>query len=305
MRRGRLPLTALRSFEATGRLLSITAAAEELCVSQAAVSRQVRELERQPGVALLVRLHRGLRLTGEGRALLEVLSRAFDDLDDTLHRLRKPPHAPIRLSVEPAFAAPWLVPRLPRFQASHPEAEILLDADHRLADLSRDRVTLAIRYSLTDSHWPGSESRPLGAVWLSPYLAPALAGSRRLDRPVDLVGLPRLHEEDRDLWARRFTTAGVDGPPTDRGTVFNDAGLLLQATIPGQGVALLDDHFAAPALREGALLRPCDVSLPFGHDWLLARDFDRLPAPAADFARWLLTETSADQLAVAATQQAR
>src|SRR5690242_259680 len=130
MKRGRLPLTALRSFEVAGRLESFTLAAEELFISQAAVSRQIRELEQLLGEPLFERRHRSVLLTGSGRKLLAVLTPSFDRIDECLEDIRGASmSADLKVSVEPSFAACWLVPRLPEFRKRHPDVEILLDAD--------------------------------------------------------------------------------------------------------------------------------------------------------------------------------
>src|SRR5690349_19659508 len=129
MKRGRLPLTAMRSFEAAGRLLSFSRAAEELFVSQAAISRQVRELEAFVGKPLFERLHRRVVLTEAGRLLLEQLTASFDDLDRRLSQiLAEPVRADLRVSVEPSFAAGWLVPRLHRFRQRHPDVDLSIES---------------------------------------------------------------------------------------------------------------------------------------------------------------------------------
>ena len=120
MRRGRLPLTALRSFEAAGRLLSFTRAAEELFVSQAAISRQIRELEASIGRPLFERRHRAVALTDEGARLLATLTESFDRIDATLSALSATPAQSVTISVEPTFAALWMVPNLADFRARHP-----------------------------------------------------------------------------------------------------------------------------------------------------------------------------------------
>ncbi|MEJ2653789.1 MAG: LysR family transcriptional regulator, partial [Acidihalobacter sp.] len=134
MRRGRLPLTALRAFEAAGRVESISGAAAELSVSQAAVSRQIKDLEAQLGVRLSERIHRGVRLTYEGQRLLAALTQAFDRIDDALGEIRKSRVKTISVSADPSFATCWLAPHLSMFYAITLNADVVLNADMRLVD---------------------------------------------------------------------------------------------------------------------------------------------------------------------------
>lgn len=289
MRRGRLPLTALRAFEAAGRAESISLAAIELCVSQAAVSRQIRGLEEQTGVALFERIHRGVRLTAEGRRLLDTLTRTFDEIDDALGEVRKPEVETISVSSDPSFAVCWLAPRLSAFYAIAPNADVVLNADPRLVDFGNDGTTLAIRYARARSNWPRTEVRKLCDTRLAAYLSPALAESAAIGTPSDLLALPRLHEDDRDDWRDWFAAAGAAPPVAERGAVFNDSALMLQAAISGQGVALIDELFAVDALARGDLVRPFDISIRGGAYWLVCRRFDGLSQSACSFADWLLS----------------
>ncbi|RUT98625.1 LysR family transcriptional regulator, partial [Mesorhizobium sp. USDA-HM6] len=211
MKRGRLPLTALRSFETAGRHLSFSRAAEELYVSQAAISRQIRELEtflRQP---LFLRLHRRVELTDAGHRLLDQLVRSFDDIDRVLSELAtSPAQSVVRVSVEPSLAAVWLVPRLNRFRQLRPDIDVSLDVDPRLIEFRSDQPELALRFSPHASSWPRSDAERLASTVDSPVLSPALlASGPPLEKPVDLRQYTLLHEENRQSWARWFEAAGV------------------------------------------------------------------------------------------------
>ena len=294
MRRGRLPLTALRSFEAAGRAESLSVAGAELCISPAAVSRQVRELETSLGVALFQRLHRGVRLTEAGRRLLGALTTAFDSMDDALAEVRPPAGAAaatVTVSVEPSFAACWLVPALAAFHAEVPGAAIVLEADSRIAELRGDGPVLAIRHSASRTDWPRTEARRLCESRLGVYLAPRLATG--LSEPAGLLDLPRLHEDSRGDWARWFAAAGLPPPDADRGTLFTDGGLVLQAALRGQGAALLDDLFAREDVAAGRLVRPFAETIPCGAYWIVARRFDHLPPAARQFADWVAASVRA------------
>lgn len=294
MRRGRLPLTALRAFEAAGRVESISLAAAELCVSQAAVSRQIRELEAQVGVALFQRIHRGVRLTCAGQRLLDALTRAFDQIDDVLGEIRKSEVETISVSADPSFAVCWLAPRLSAFREIAPNADVILNAEPRIVDFGNDGTSVAIRYARVRSSWPRTEVRKLCDTRLSAYLSPALAESAAIIAPSSLLALPRLHEDSRDDWRDWFSAAGVVPPENERGTVFNDSAVMLQAAVTGQGVALVDELFAATALARGELCRPFDISIPGGSYWLVARSFDGLSQSADKFADWLMNAVATE-----------
>ncbi|NTA83955.1 LysR substrate-binding domain-containing protein [Agrobacterium tumefaciens] len=288
MKRGRLPLTALRSFEVAGRLRSFTLAAEELHISQAAVSRQVRELETSLQRQLFERHHRSVSLTPAGEHLLSVLTRAFDEIGGSLDDIRGDnSSSPIVVSSEPSFASAWLVRHLAHFRKERPDIDIVLDADPRLIEFRSHQATIAIRHSTVRETWARVESQRLTDVRIIPVLAPVLleqAGS--VDHPVDLLRLPLLHEETRDLWQRWFSAAGADAP-VRRGTVYTDGGLVLQAALQGEGVALIDELFAKNDLDAGRLRQPFAISIPHGAYWLVARRFSELPEGAIAFTHWL------------------
>jgi LysR family transcriptional regulator, glycine cleavage system transcriptional activator len=289
MKRGRLPLTALRSFEVAGRLESFTLAAEELFISQAAVSRQIRELEQLLGEPLFERRHRSVALTGSGRKLLAVLTPSFDRIDECLEDIRgTSATSELKISVEPSFAACWLVPRLPEFRKRHPDVDVSIDADTRTIEFRTGQAQLAIRHSVTVTAWPRTESRHLIDVRMLPVIA-----TDRLERgppilsPQDLFAYGLLHEETRDAWSRWFDAAGVTMPETAKGPVYADDGLVLQAVLRGQGVALLDEAFAEEEIRAGRLRQLFDLTVSNGAYWLVVRSFDRLAPAAADFVRWV------------------
>ena len=288
MRRGRLPLTALRAFEAAGRAESISVAAQELCVSQAAVSRQIRDLEAQMGVLLFERVHRGVRLTQAGRSLLGALTDAFDGMEGAIAEICQPATETITVSCDPSFATCWLAPRLSAFREISPDTDIVLNADPRVVDFGNDDTVLAIRYSKERSSWPRVEARKLCDARLFAFLAPELASSAEIRTPDDLLTLPRLYEDNRDDWSTWFTAAGVMSPAENRGTMFNESSMMLQAAIAGQGIALTDELFGGAAVARGDLVRPFDISIPGGAYWLASRSFNRLPPGARRFAKWLM-----------------
>lgn len=289
MKRGRLPLTALRSFEAAGRLESFTLAAGELFVSQAAISRQIRELEDLVGRPLFERRHRSVSLTAEGRSLLSVLTSAFDMVGDSLEALsgRKLAQT-LKVSAEPSFAGSWLVPHLAEFQGEHPEIDLVIDTDPRLVEFRSGEADIAIRHSLNVSSWPRVEVRRLAQVEMIPVIAPELARSGRpILMPVDLMQHALLHEDNREAWQQWFAAAAAGPVSIERGAIFNDGAMVLQATLRGNGVGLIDRDHVRDELAAGRLLQPFEISVPYGAFYLVARRFDALSEAAQAFAAWV------------------
>ena len=293
MKRGRLPLTALRSFETAGRHLSFSRAAEELFVSQAAISRQIRELETFLHQPLFMRLHRRVELTDTGRRLLDQLVRSFDDIDRLLSELvASPPQSVVRVSVEPSLAALWLVPRLNRFRQLRPDIDVSLEVDPRLIEFRSGQPELALRFSPRSTSWPRSEAEQLASTVDSPVLSPALlASGPPLEKPIDLRHYTLLPEENRQGWARWFEAAGVpaDAVPA-RGPMLADASLSRQAALLGHGVALGDLLQIGDELASGALVKPFDIDVASGAYWLVARNLRDLSEPASAFADWIRNE---------------
>jgi LysR family glycine cleavage system transcriptional activator len=292
LKRGQLPLTALRSFEAAGRHGSFTRAAQELLVSQAAVSRQVRELETWLGHALFERRHRLVTLTAQGRELLEQLTISFDAIDRLLDGIKTQAAAIIlSISAEPSFAACWLVPRLNRFRQLHPDIDVMLNPDSRPTEFRTSKTELAIRWSETATTWPRVQAAHLADNTMSPVLSPSLlASGPELQNPADLHRYTLLHEDDRSGWNRWFHAAGVAAVTQDRGPLLTDTVLAIQAAARGHGVALANILLAEEDLRTGTLVKPFEIDVPYGAFWLVAPDLTRLSKPAQAFANWIQAE---------------
>lgn len=291
MKRGRLPLTALRSFEAAGRHASVSRAADELHVSQAAVSRQIRELEILVGRSLFHRNHRQVVLTDTGRHLLDQLTPSFDAIDLRLSEIiEKPAQQVVTVSVEPSLAAAWLVPRLSQFNTLRPDIDIAIDASATVVDFRGHTVDLAIRHSITARSWPRTQARHLADCTEMPLLAPSLlAAGSPIRTPSDLLRYPLLHVDNRDGWSEWFKAAGADVEP-QRGPIFPDAALSAQSAVLGHGVALGCWLLSGPDLRAGRLVAPFDIAVPCGAYWLVAPDFARLSEAADAFSQWLVDE---------------
>lgn len=288
MRRSLLPLTALRSFEAAGRHQSFKKAAEELAVSEAAISRQVRDLETMIGIALFSRGHRSVRLTEAGEKLCKQLNASFDAIGDVLSSIAAPPSSKaVRVSVEPTFAAVFLIPRLSAFTTAHPDIDVQIESNSELVDMHVGEIGIAIRYSLTDTTWPGSQSQHLIDNVLTPMLAPKLAAQG--ERGVDLLSARLLRDEDDGPWKRWLDKSPFRGAP-QWGPTFSNAAIALQSAELGHGVALGDRRLAKQLLEAERLVAPFDVDIDNGAYWLVAKDFKKLTASEATFSEWLYRE---------------
>ncbi|MDB5358712.1 MAG: gcvA 10 [Rhodospirillales bacterium] len=296
----RLPsLTALKAFEAAARHQSFTRAADELFVTQAAVSRQIRELEEALGRPLFHRLHRRVELTEAGATLAAATAHAFEGIEAAVLRIGGGmPESLLQISVEPPFAMQWLLPRLGRFNQRHPEIDVMLDPDFAIVDLTGSGAELAIRYSDDQTSWPGTESHPLAEIWGAPVLAPGLLSrGPPLEGPGDLVHYTLLHEEDREYWARWFREAGLPDLAVRRGPVFTDATLAIEAAVLGQGVVLGDPILTGDDVAAGRLAQPLPQTSCFGAYWLVTPEGGPQSPGAIAFARWLLDEMAAFRMA--------
>ncbi len=289
MDRPHLPLNALRAFEAAARHLSITRAAMELCVSQAAVSHQIKGLEARLGAPLFRRLPRGLALTDEGAALVPQVSAAFDRIGATLDQFMGGQFREVlTVGVVGTFATGWLLPRLAAFNLAHPGIDLRVLTNNNRVDLAGEGLDLAIRFG--DGSWHGTEATPLLAAPLAPLCAPALA--RGLSQPGDLASLPLLRSYRAEEWARWFAAAGVPCP-TLRGPVFDSSPVMASAAAAGLGVALLPAALFAADLASERLVQPLALTIDAGRYWL-TRLRSRPETPAMQtFHLWLLAETAA------------
>ena len=288
------PLTALRAFEAAGRHLSFTKAADELHVTQAAVSHQVKSLEEHLGLRLFRRLNRTLLLTDAGQLYLPPLTDAFEGIDRATHRLRRRlGRARLTVSVLPSFAAGWLVPRLGRFRQRCPDVDLRIDPTAALTDFRRGDVDLAIRYGR--GRYPGLRADWLMREEFYPVCSPRLLeGSVPLHNPADLVHHTLLHDEATVDWRAWLLAAGVEGVDAERGITVTDSSMLLRAAIAGQGVALARSVLADDEIASGRLVRPFDVDVPAEFAYYLAYPEESAGrTDVAAFREWILEEARA------------
>jgi LysR family glycine cleavage system transcriptional activator len=284
----RIPsLPALRAFEAAARRLSFTNAARELHVSQAAISRQVRVLEADLGRALFRRLHRQVELTVAGKRLANGLRIGFGHILRAVEAARDSPTQRLRISVEPGFAARWLVPRFGRFTARHPDIDVELDSSNELRALGRE-ADIAIRFLRSNSRKPKQSARLLFTYVGFPVIARGkLAGRSAPRRDDDIVPFRLLHDDDGSEWRRWFAAAGLSGFEDARHLYFNDSSLAITAALRGQGVALSGPPYVSSQLSSRRLIRLGRTSLHYGDYWLLETADRGGTRARAAFSEWI------------------
>lgn len=284
MTRPHLPLNALRAFESSARHLSFTLAAQELNVTQAAVSQQVRGLEARLHVALFRRLPRGLALTDEGQALLPTLVDAFGRMEAVVQQFDNGHFFEVlHLGVVGTFAVGWLLPRLRGFREACPFVDLRLLTHNNVVDLASEGLDYAVRFG--HGTWPGVQAEPLMAAPLTPLCTPTLA--RRISRPADLAREVLLRSYRAEDWPAWFTVAGTPCPAV-RGPVFDSSRLMVEAAMLGIGVALAPASMFAQELADGRLVQPFAHEVHAGSYWLTALRSRAPSAAMLAFRGWLL-----------------
>ena len=294
--RRRLPsLNWLRAFEAAARHTSFAEAAKELNVTPAAISQQVKQLEVWLGTALFTRLPRSLSLTDAGLGYLPIVRQAFDHLAaGTQDLFGGEAGGPVSVRVSTSLTYVWLVPRLARFFAQHPDVTLRLTTTQDGLAFGQDDADLEIRYG--DGKWPGVRAERLFWEMLFPVCSPALLeGEAPLARPEDLAGHTMIHvigePENWQMWLNAAGVSGVSGLSVGGGLQFDLHMMATRAAVEGIGVALGLSPFVDDALADGRLVAPFEVTIP-------ARDahFVVTPEEAIDrrevqaFKAWLLAE---------------
>lgn len=291
-------LAGLEAFEAAARLGSFTAAAGALHVTQSAISHRIRALEAELGTPLFVRVGRRVELTEAGRALSDAVRDGFARLHEGVRELERLRGTALTVSCSPSFAIRWLVPHLPEFRARHPEVDVRIAADDRLADPGRDGIDACLRYGA--GGYPGLEHTRLSMERIGPVCSPALLErGRRLARPDDLADHVLLHDEvlrdhpGRIGWRRWLEAAGATRVDPDRGPRFSHAHMALEGAVAGQGLALGRTTLVRRDVREGRLVRPFALELESGLAyWLLTPRGQALAGALRAFAEWLVEATS-------------
>jgi LysR family transcriptional regulator, glycine cleavage system transcriptional activator len=258
---------SLKVFEAAGRHLNFTRAAQELNVTPAAVSHQIKEFEDQLGLRLIERTSRSMRLTEAGQILHKATGDALDGLNQALSRLQKTrDNARLKVSASTSIAAKWLVPRLDDFMKAHPGIEVQLDVSDRVRDFGRDDIDAAIRFG--NGNYPGQRADRLFDNTIFPVCSPALLTSKKpLKHPRDLLQHRLIHVEWSGQgitwpnWRMWMLAAGVDDFNETGGLHLDNSGLALQAAIEGQGVALGDSSLVSDDLAAGRLVQPFALTI--------------------------------------------
>lgn len=286
------PLNAVRAFEAAARHLSVTRAAEELFVTQAAVSHQIKALEDWFGVPLFRRAGRGIRLTEAGQDFFAAARDALADIVAAARRVQADDDSGVlTVTTTDSFASSWLVPRLRRFREAHPEVEIRLTTSDRMVDLAREDIDIAIRFG--SGKWPDHHIEVLFEEDVFPVCSPALvATGPPLNGPADLRHHTLIHDDMIPDWATWLRAAGVaDQVDFTKGPYYTRSNLVIQAAIAGEGIALGRSALVATDMAEGRLVKPFEFSLPSEYCFY----FVCLPgaierAKVAAFRDWLFEE---------------
>ncbi|MBN8980856.1 MAG: transcriptional regulator GcvA [Rhizobiales bacterium] len=288
----RLPsLNGLRAFEAAARHLSFTLAAQELNVTQTAISHQIRRLEEELGLKLFERKSRSLVLTPKASEYLPGIRAAFQDLRFATDRLlRKDDDKVLTLSMITSLATKWLLPRLPAFQQMHPDIDVRITTSTALVDFRGGDVDAAIRYGR--GQWAGLRAEWLMADELFPVCSPALLeGPNALKKPEDLARFTLLHTsgyvEDWRVW---LTAAGLPADiAKNPGLTFDLSLMTVQAAVDGIGVAIGHTAFVQDDIAKGRLVAPFDITLPedAGYYFVAPQQNTKVPKIAA-FRDWLM-----------------
>jgi LysR family transcriptional regulator, glycine cleavage system transcriptional activator len=289
------PLTAIRVFEAVARHGSFTKAANELGMTQAAVSYQIKVLEDRIGAPLFLRRPRQIALTEIGQRLAPAVTAAFDQLSEAYASARGSAQGTLVISTMATFAANWLARRLGSFQIKHPSLAVRLETSNKLIDFTREDVDVAIRAG--GGTWPGLAVHRLFDADFTPMLSPALAASiGGVREPADLLRLPLLDSDD-PWWEQWFLAANVpvEGLAGRLGTSMGAQAYVANAAMASQGVAIVSPAFFVAELADGRLVQPFDIVGNDGHAyWLVYPETRRNVAKIAAFREWILAELAAD-----------
>ena len=295
----RLPsLNALKAFEAAARHESFTRAAEELFVTQGAVSHQVKSLESELGFKLFNRERQRLVITRAGREYLHVIRDAFDRIALGTARLtQRQKSGVLTVSTSPDFAAKWLVHRLGRFSELHPDIDLRVSATMHHVDFAREDVDMSVRHGTGEANWNGLDGVRLATEVLFPVCSPhLLAGRGRRQTASVVLELPLLHLDDHSGWTRWLTAAEVRSVEPLQGLVMNRASMVIDAAVNGQGIALARTTLAAWDLINQRLVAPFAESLPLSSAyWIVAPQATAQLPKIVTFRNWLLAEAADDR----------
>lgn len=288
------PLAAVRAFEAAGRLQNFSRAAEELGMTQAAVSYQIRQLEARLGRALFVREKGRVRLSETGQRLLPAISGAFAAMNDAFAALSSDDAEVLTISAAITFGGTWLSARIGRFQLRYPDLAVRLLMSNELVDFDAANVDVAIRTGT--GRWPGLRDDFLFRSHVTPICSPAFRDANRIEKPADLLHAPRLAPND-PWWAGWFAEAGIGTPPARRQGIELDS--QLQEAIAAQGgfgIALMTPLFWRAELDSGRLVWPFETLYCPGTANFLVHPEGRVGVRKIErFREWLHEEMEMDR----------
>lgn len=293
------PLAAVRVFEAAARHENYSRAAEELALTQAGVSYQIKLLEDRLGAQLFLRKGRGVVLSALGRRIAPRVSEAFALLDEAFSTVRAENEAVLNITVSGTFATNWLAPRIGDFNLSRPDLAVRLDVSNTLVDLASSEMDIAIRGLRGADHAPGLVSHFMLHQMFTPMATPEFLARHPVNKPTDLLDLPRISAGDSwwDLWFALFDDIAYERPAR-AGSLFDSQVLDGNAALAGQGVAMLSPSMYPIAIATGALVQPFPGVLATDPRcfWLVYPEHKRRLAKVRAFRDWLL-QTLRDDLA--------
>jgi len=291
-------LAALRAFETAARTLSFTGAAKELSQTQGAISHQVNTLEARLGVKLFEREARGLKLTEAGGKYLPLVRDSLERLRtaEDMVRLERP--SVLTVTVSPNFASKWLVPRLGGFSVTHPNLDLRISASLQHVDFNREDIDLAVRHG--NGHWPDLHVTRLCVEELFPACSPSLLhAGPPIRTPADLTKHVLVHDRSRKHWRDWLAAFGIEPPANERGPVFDQTALAIDAAVAGQGIALARTALASLELIAGRLARPLTeaLSAEFAY-WIVCRKSAADAPKISQFRSWLIEQVQDDKAAL-------
>ncbi|WCE30396.1 transcriptional regulator GcvA [Vibrio sp. SCSIO 43137] len=290
------PLNSLKVFEAAARHLSFTRAAEELFVTQAAVSHQIKALEEFLNIKLFRRRNRSLLLTEEGQSyfldIKDIFSSIAEATDKVLERHEK---GALTISLPPSFAIQWLVPRLADFNQQEPDIDVRIKAVDLDEGSLTDDVDVAIYYGR--GSWPGLRADKLYQEYLVPLCSPKLlVGKKPLMGLDDLKDHTLLHDTSRKEWKQFVKQNHIEGVNVNHGPIFSHSTMVLQAAVHGQGVALGNNVLAQPELDAGRLVSPFnEVLVSKNAFYVVCHDKQADSGRIATFRDWMLAKAASEQ----------
>lgn len=294
----RLPLTALRVFEAAARRGSFLRAADELAVTPGAVSRQIKALEAELGVRLFERFNRAVRLTEAGAGLAEGVRKGLGVIEAAVDETTSRRSGPLAVTTMHSLAARWLVPRLHLFHERHPDVQVLISASDAMVDLVRDRIDLAVRFGR--GPFPGLAATKLMDAPVFPVCSPRLLEQTKLATPADLAGvllLSSTFDPAEPDWPSWFAAAGVPSQAGASAMQFSNTYLAIEAALAGRGVALAQLSMVADELAAGRLVRPFDTTVEgMRAHWIVTLPEKADLPDVRRFRTWLLAQAAADGL---------